>query len=167
MTDYNNFDWLWTLISVIGSILSIFAAIKAFSAKSVSQRIAEEIRETKKKIFLRTDEETLVKLLEKAKSTSNLFSKYNAKLSLQGVDFEKDLENLMELLGVLSEDKTLLLKKTDLPLDKVYQDLMKLSSEFNIGDDLEKKDKGGKILLLIHQVTQKIKTGIDNSRRYE
>lgn len=161
---------LIVIISIAGSIASLFGAYLAFKAKRLAKSSAEIAVSARDSIIRRQDTTELADNLFEAKKVQQIFGKYSIaqnNRSLSGVDFGEDAGALQSYIFKFNENREIIENSSEIETQTVYDELNSLLNSFS-GKRLmnEKKDVGKQIRLLIDDIIFKLRKVI-NQRNTE
>jgi len=126
-------NWIWTTISVIGSIASIFGAFYAINAEKKARKSAELAEDAKNKVLAKKKTTDLVEILYESKRIQKVFVKYSTAQTqtiLKGSDFNEDAKFLREFISKINENRTLINDNSEINADKYYKESNELLENY-------------------------------------
>lgn len=165
------------IISIIGTLVTIYGAYLAIEAKKSAKKSELKALEAKTQaeqardlVIHKQQTTSLVTLLNETKRVQKVFFKYsnlNINRSIEGIDFNKDAEELQNIITVFNESRGIIDDQTELESQKTYNNLNELHNKFCAATNkTARKESGHQIRLDLDDIIFKVQKVIEN-RNYQ
>ena len=159
-------NWIWTTVSIVGSIASIFGAIYALRSEKKAKESAELAESAKNQVITQKKTTALVEILFQSKRIQKVFVKYSTAQTqaiLRGSDFNEDAKLLREFISKINENRNLIKENSEIDSDKYYKEINDLLDKYCEDKTIKNKQKQGKLIILkIDDIIYKLKKTVDN-----
>ncbi|MBU2997341.1 hypothetical protein KO500_12915 [Cellulophaga baltica] len=157
---------IWTIISVIGSIASIFGAIYAIKSEKKARASAELAEDAKNQVLSKKRTTDLVEILHDSKRIQKVFVKYSTAQTqsiLKGSDFNEDARLLRDFISKINENRTLIKENSEVDSDRYYNDISKLLDSYCADNTIKNKQEQGKLIIIkLDDMIYKLRKSIDS-----
>ena len=165
------------IISIVGTLVTIYGAYLAIQAKNAAKISEQNAKSAQTKAELARDlvihkqqTTSLVTLLNETKRVQKVFFKYsnlNISRSIEGIDFNKDAEELQNMITIFNESRGIIDEQTELESQKTYNNLNDLHIKFcDSTTKINRKESGHQIRLDLDDIIFKIQKVVD-MRNYQ
>lgn len=161
-------DWLWSIITVLGTVASLFGAYVAFKQANEAKRSVSIVRDVEKKIKHHRATSDISKLNEKVESIINKIKVYGPggnSLRFSTTNHSDCSEGIQDVCLDIRKDISCFSGKIKTDLEALLADIEIDLVSFNLDNNTEeqKKESGGKILTKFSMINSKLRGKLNSN----